>query len=247
MPAADDALTTINERISEEGLRAIAFVTKQVFPADAQVFLRFAMEDIKSGDVRGLTNALGNAKRAIENRVDTLLFANGLRRRAQREQWNFPTKRERLKQLGISAPDLLQKMVTKRRNLLEHEYVIPRDAAEVQDIIDIADMYLGHTEKYIDRGFVRLAIGPSDVDLTGIGETDYLTPALGRFSILLDNDGDSLTLTLEDFHARLRFRDIAEEELRRLMRSIRTLSTGEGVKVVGPMDENEFSDLFFSD
>lgn len=247
MTPANEVLTSITALIAEPGLEKIVYVSKQVFPTEAHVFLEFAQDDIQNPDPRGMANALGNAKRAIANRVDTLLFAYGLAVRAKREQWNFPKKLEKLRLRGVTAPPVLQDMVTTPRNLMEHEYAIPAEPQEVQNTIGVAELYLGSTASYVERGFVRSALGPKGTDLSDIPEQDYLTPALGRFSILLDRDADRLIMNLEEESETVRFRDISEEEFGSLMLLIHAISRTGDVEIVGPLDEIEFVERFLGE
>ncbi len=60
------------------------------FDLKAEDFLRFAEDDIKESSNKDIINALSNAKRAIENRMDLLLYAFGYP--DLEEQWSFPKK-----------------------------------------------------------------------------------------------------------------------------------------------------------
>ena len=115
------------------------------FDLKAEDFLSFAEEDVKGDKDKDIINALSNAKRAIENRMDHLLYAFGYP--ILEEHWNFPEKIDMLNNLGIIAPRILRKINT-IRNLLEHEYKLP-NKAEVEDAIDVAILFLESTKKFI--------------------------------------------------------------------------------------------------
>lgn len=115
------------------------------FDLKAEDFLSFAEEDIKGNKHKDIINALSNAKRAIENRMDLLLYAFGYP--ILEERWFFPKKLDMLKDLGIIAPRILGKINT-IRNLLEHEYKIPNKAG-VEDAIDVAILFLESTKNFI--------------------------------------------------------------------------------------------------
>src|ERR1051325_7929482 len=87
------------------------------FDIDAEEFLKFAELDIEGGDERAFVNALSNSKRAIDCQVDKILYCLSLNTKRQ----NFPSKIELLKEIGIVAPRILRKVISKR-NYLEHEY-----------------------------------------------------------------------------------------------------------------------------
>jgi len=108
-------------------------------------FLEFAKEDSKGQNLRSRVNALGNAKRAIECRIDTLLYNFCLHKKSEKEGWNFPTKVEVLQELGIVAPEILKK-TNKKRNELEHQYVKPTKE-DVDDAVGVAELFLSATDE----------------------------------------------------------------------------------------------------
>jgi len=90
-------------------------------------------------------NALGNAKRAIECRIETLLYNYCLHKKSEKEGWFFPKKIEILRELGIAAPNILKK-INKKRNELEHQYIKPNEE-DVDDAIGVAELFLGATDE----------------------------------------------------------------------------------------------------
>jgi hypothetical protein len=117
----------------------------KIYEICAEDFLKFATEDSKEEDLRSWVNALGNVKRAIECRVDSLLYNYCLHKKSEKERWNFPDKIEAIQQLGIVAPDILKK-INKTRNELEHQYRKP-DKTDVGDAIGIAQLFLAATDE----------------------------------------------------------------------------------------------------
>ena len=111
----------------------------------AEDFLEFAKEDSKGQNLRSLVNALGNAKQAIECRIDTLLCNFCLHKKSEKEGWNLPKKIEVLRELGIVAPDILRRK-NKKRNELEHQYVKPTKE-DVDDALDVATLFLSATNE----------------------------------------------------------------------------------------------------
>jgi len=110
---------------------------------DAEDILKFAGEDSEGKDVRSCVNALGNVKRAIECRLDAILYVYCLDIKSEKDQWDFPKKIEIIEQLGIVAPSIL-KRINKKRNELEHRYVKPTHE-EVDDGLDVAKLFLAYT------------------------------------------------------------------------------------------------------
>ena len=134
--------------------RDVEYVRIPIFEISAKEFLTYAKSDFKENDEKGLINALSNAKRAISNRMDEMIKLSCLQRISSKNRWNIPTKMDKLSAIGIFAPGLLQRKITSMRNLLEHEYIKPKDSQEVEDVIDIAELFLKSTEKYIDFGLL---------------------------------------------------------------------------------------------
>jgi hypothetical protein len=114
---------------------------------DAEDFLKFAKEDSKGKDLRSCVNALGNVKRAIECRIDSILYVYCLHKKSEKEKWDFPKKIEIIEQLGIVAPKILRK-INKKRNELEHRYVRPTKE-EVDDGLGVAELFLAYTSRLV--------------------------------------------------------------------------------------------------
>lgn len=119
------------------------------FDIEAEDFLEFAKKDSEGQDLRSCVNALGNVKRAIECRIDSILFAYCLHKKSEKEGWDFPKKIEIIERLGIVAPSIL-KRINKKRNELEHRYVKPTPE-EVADGRDVAKLFLAYTGALVSR------------------------------------------------------------------------------------------------
>jgi len=117
----------------------------KVYEICAEDFLEFAKEDLEEQDLRSWVDALGNAKRAIECRIDTLLYNYCLQKKSEKEGWYFPKKIEVLRELGIVAPNILKK-TNKKRNELEHQYVRPTKE-DVDDAVGVAELFLSATDE----------------------------------------------------------------------------------------------------
>lgn len=112
----------------------------EITPAE---YIQFAQQDLDDTGRRGTVNALGNAKRALECQLDSLLLALGLPKGK-----NVPKKLETLNQIGIIAPRILSK-INRHRNELEHEYVCP-NADTVADFVDVALLFVEATKVHIE-------------------------------------------------------------------------------------------------
>jgi hypothetical protein len=138
---------TVKELLDERFEKCDHIIYKSVkfYEICAKDFLQFAMEDSKGGDLRCMVNALGNVKRAIECRVDTILYSYCLYKKSEAEKWPFPKKIEIIEQLGIIAPRILKK-INRKRNELEHQYIEPTKD-DVEDALDVATLFLAYTER----------------------------------------------------------------------------------------------------
>jgi len=132
------------------------------FYLNAEDFLKFAEEDIEGTKDKDIINALGNVKRAIENRVDLLHYVFGFI--DLKGNGNFPTKLERLNNLGVVAPRILRK-INKIRNLLEHQYELPKKE-EVEDAIDIGILFIEYTNRFIHHFLFEFGGNCGDDDLS---------------------------------------------------------------------------------
>ncbi len=108
-------------------------------------FLSFAEDDLQSRTGHRLINCLSNIKRALDCQVDSLLYAFGAYKKAQKQGWNFTRKIEWLKSLEVLTPPILRK-INKRRNLLEHEYRKPKEE-EVEDALDVVKLFIEYTDR----------------------------------------------------------------------------------------------------
>ena len=99
-------------------------------------FLDFAENDLNNENINGYVNALSNAKRAIDCRIDQLLIIFGI----NQKKMYFPQKLEYLKDIGLIAPKIIEK-VNRNRNYLEHNYKCPNEE-KASDAVDIASLFI---------------------------------------------------------------------------------------------------------
>jgi hypothetical protein len=127
------------------------------YEVDASEFLSFAKEDLRGNSERGRVNALSNAKRAIECRMDEFLTLSNFRFFSSHHGWKLPYKMQVLQTFGVPAPNILRSLITSKRNLLEHEYMRPKDQQEIQNIVDITELFLKATDPYVGKGYLASA------------------------------------------------------------------------------------------
>jgi hypothetical protein len=109
----------------------------------AAEYIQFAQRDIEDAGRRGTVNALGNAKRALECQLDSLLLALGLPKGK-----NVPEKLRTVNQMDVIAPRILSK-INKHRNEVEHEYVCPKHDT-VADFVDVVALFVEATKTHIE-------------------------------------------------------------------------------------------------
>jgi hypothetical protein len=116
---------------------------EKVFSLTSLQFRDFVTVDSKDSHIHSRVNALSNIKRAIECRVDELLWYCCVMPIARKERWNFPSKLEVLGKIGILAPSILTR-INQKRNQLEHQYVRPSQK-DLRDGVDVMMLFLEYT------------------------------------------------------------------------------------------------------
>ncbi len=127
------------------------------FPISSAEYLKFAEEDLKEDSDRGRVNALSNAKRSLDSRIES---GFGFHKTAKTECWRMPKKLSVLSDLGILTPRVLTKL-NRTRNLIEHEFHCPT-REEVEDFVDVVALFNESTKVYLNHL-------PNDAD---IGDDD---------------------------------------------------------------------------
>lgn len=124
------------------------------FELTPQNFMSYAEKDLNEDDVRSRVNALGNIKRAIDCRLDSLIYLFGFYPKAKKENWSFISKTKILNNHKVIAPRILSK-INKMRNKLEHDFKIPSHE-EVEDALDIAHLFILYTDIFTQKTFSTL-------------------------------------------------------------------------------------------
>ena len=96
----------------EDSLKGKTFLRRtyedvRLYDTNPWEFLSYCRQDLNDDSERGRTNALSNAKRAIECRADEVIKILNLKPLASRNRWGLPYKLQVLKTFGISAPEVL--------------------------------------------------------------------------------------------------------------------------------------------
>ena len=111
-------------------------------------FLSWAKKDIRGGERRSIANALTNAKRAIHSRIDEIITALRI---SYANDWPKSAKTDAklkvLKQLKVPVTSIA-KVLTGRRNDLEHNYLLP-SLSQVRADVETAELWLNNSENYL--------------------------------------------------------------------------------------------------
>lgn len=146
------------------------------FPIKPEEYLRFAETDVKESSTRGLVNALSNAKRSLDARIDSVLIAFGLFRIARERRWAVPKKLEKLSTLGVLTPRVLTKL-NRVRNLIEHEFHCPT-REQVEDFIDVVALFNESTRLYLFKVPNDGQIVSTEHDALADFDLDYAEPKI---------------------------------------------------------------------
>ncbi|WMO23924.1 hypothetical protein NI374_06680 [Vibrio parahaemolyticus] len=165
-----------------------------------RVYLDFAIEDFESSSEekqsRTLVNALSNAKRALHLQVETIAKSLGF----VQQKRGFPNFHAYLgfcEKCGVVTPRILKKLNTVR-NAVEHEYYIPTES-ETEDFIDVVELFLAATDKFIYQFPVDLEWLPGKVDESIKFDIRYvkLKPNSGTLTLISYEKGKDESLELD--------------------------------------------------
>ena len=140
-------------------------------------FLSWAKKDIGGGDRRSIANALTNAKRAIHARIDEIITA--LRVSHAGDWSNTATTDDKLKLLKhIKIPvTSIAKVITARRNDLEHSYLLP-SLDQVRADVETVELWLDKSKAYLKPSVLLIGLS-----VTSIGTSDNADTRKQKFSV----------------------------------------------------------------
>lgn len=169
--------------------------------------------------MKGNLAALSNAKRAVNARVDALLYASGLGKLAREKSWPFPKRVQALSDIGYSTPANLDSYITKPRNDLEHQYLFDRSELQMVEAMELAERYVSNTDKYLAAGVIRAAEF-SAYDRQGT-DRSLIRPRRAATILVFDHDLGELTARLgRGDVVRIRFAGVGEEILKGMFRTM---------------------------
>ncbi|MFD1415688.1 hypothetical protein [Oceanobacillus jeddahense] len=165
------------------------YIDFEISPED---FLNYAIDDLKTQDVKGRVNCLTNCKRAIDSQIDWLISYLGLDYTNFNEKKYLNLKRymkdinnevfssdtsfkiKFIQIMGI-APMLLVSKIRSVRNKLEHQYKIP-EYAECQEALELAELFINSTQnKMWDKKWTNFYIESNNSNVTSDIAISYET------------------------------------------------------------------------
>ena len=153
-------------------------------------FIKYAEIDLKSNMEHKYINALSNAKRALDCQADRFMKLFGFYEESQNKRWGFPAKVEMIQKFEIITPRVLSK-INKKRNLMEHQYIKPQQE-QVEDFIDIVNLFLLSTDKYVNN-FVKKVDYLNEIDnkYENLAEIQFVINSITS-EILISDYSDNL-------------------------------------------------------
>ncbi|MER2498864.1 hypothetical protein ABS858_22540 [Vibrio neptunius] len=158
--------------------------------------LKTSSSSSEENQSRTLVNALSNAKRALHLQVETIAKSLGF----VQQKRGFPNFHAYLgfcEKCGVVTPRILKKLNTVR-NAVEHEYYIPTES-ETEDFIDVVELFLAATDKFIYQFPVDLEWLPGKVDESIKFDIRYvkLKPNSGTLTLISYEKGKDESLELD--------------------------------------------------
>jgi len=133
-------------------------------------FLSWAKQDIVGGGRRSIANALTNAKRAVHARIDEIITA--LRVPYASDWHKNVTTDDKLKVLKrIKVPvTSIAKVITDRRNDLEHSYLVP-SLKQVRADVETAGLWLDKSKAYLKPSVVLMGLSVNSIGTSANADT----------------------------------------------------------------------------
>lgn len=133
-------------------------------------FLKWAKQDIKGGGRRSIANALTNAKRAIHARIDEI---NTALRVSFASDWpktaTIDMKLKVLKQIKVPVTSIA-KVLTVRRNDLEHSYLLP-SLNQVRADVETAELWLDKSKVFLKPSVVLMGLSVNSIGTSANNNT----------------------------------------------------------------------------
>lgn len=184
-------------------------------------YLQFAEDDLNDGQSdRHLINAVSNAKRALHMEVETLSNAYGVNA-AVKKFGSFPQRLAFLSKAGFFAKPRLLAKLNKLRNIVEHEYHIPK-LEDTENFVDIVDLFVNAMQKHRQRYPYEIDMCEA-LDDTGNWHVrrTYCNLARGELNLQIMPAGKYHCLQADTTYKLVRISEQPEEYLRWLSHIIR--------------------------
>ncbi len=176
--------------------------TENKFEVSSEMYLKFAKEDFKLNNTRGLINSLSNAKRAIDNQIESILYSLGyiegdknhinkefIKKYYDEEEEIGITDNIKLLVILELCPSFLIPKIRNLRNQVEHDYIIPTRKS-VKEAIEVAEMFINSSNNKIYNTNSSLAMGSKFIENVYENGSTYLN--LNEEYIYIDHPSDNM-------------------------------------------------------
>ena len=150
-------------------------------------FLSWAKSDLKGGNRRAMGNALSNIKKSIHSRIDEILSLSHISCSSDcNSRATTDDKIALLKKLNIEHTSIV-KIITKIRNVYEHQYILPSDLTDIKAYYETIELWLNHSKKNLIRsrlGLINLPVYTVECDSDRIVTAIEFPKYVDRFNIV---------------------------------------------------------------
>jgi len=150
-------------------------------------FLSWAKSDLKGGNRRAMGNALSNIKKSIHSRIDEILSLSHISCSSDwKSRATTDEKIALLKKFNVEHISIV-KIITKIRNLYEHQYILPSDLTDIKAYYETTELWLNHSKKNLIRsclGLINLPVYTVECDSDRIVTAIEFPKYVDRFNIV---------------------------------------------------------------
>ncbi|MDD5327003.1 MAG: hypothetical protein PHY02_04205 [Phycisphaerae bacterium] len=184
-------------------------------------FLKWAKQDIKGGNPKNIANTLSNTKRAIHARIDEILYALRIQYASGwPKSLQTSDKLKAIKQLKIPGTSNID-LITKRRNDLEHSYLLP-SLKQIRADVEAVEMWLDKSKSYLRPSVVLIGLPVTRLGSSYVSEkkstfiAEFAKP--DKVEFYWDAKKEIVTLSKSGATSRKNYHDYSWKELIRIQK-----------------------------
>lgn len=177
----------------------------------SEAYLEWAQNGFDEGSDSGLSSCISNAKLAVCSMLDKLLIQNHLSKSLGK---NYPSKINILKDIGISIPSVVHRLIIEPRNELEHKYAKP-NLEMAENALGVARLAVeGISDKFGNivainwTAIMNLAWGKTLTEFPGWNDKEF--PQYGDTTVLFVDvfDKTPKALLIDEASQEIRFANL---------------------------------------